>query len=43
MKIALAVTIPLFALLGCGTPGHPAKADPLADDQQIAARVTDDI
>lgn len=37
------MAIPLFTLLACSTPGHPAKADPPAADQQIAARVTDAI
>ena len=40
MRYALALAIPLFTLLACSMPGHPAKADPPATDQQIAARVT---
>jgi hypothetical protein len=44
MRTALAVAIPLLALLACSTtPGHPAKADPSPADQQIAARVSEAI
>ena len=41
MKIILAVTIPILALLACSTTGgNPAKAEPSGADPQITARVT---
>jgi hypothetical protein len=44
MKTALAVTIPLLALLACSAaPGVSAKAEPAGVDKQITARVTDGI
>ena len=43
MRLGLALIIPFVTVLACSSPGEPAKAEPIVNNQQIIARLTNDI